>query len=89
MASQDISSRKVTIKLLSLEEHVCTLNPMIPKQYHSSTRIAVTRMPKFRFTTGKIRKIFDYICIKKDSERRVAAESATERERANKHNNKQ
>lgn len=64
MASQDISSRKVTIKLLSLEEHVCTLNPMIPKQYHSSTRIAVTCMPKFRFTTGKIRKIFDYICIK-------------------------
>ena len=36
---------------------------MIPKQYHSSTKIADARMPKFRFTTGKIRNFFHYICI--------------------------
>ena len=43
------------MKLRSRALHVCTLNPMIPNEYHISTNIAETRMRTFLFTTCKDR----------------------------------
>ena len=50
------------MKLRSRALHVCTLNPMIPNEYHISTKIAETRMRTFLFTIGKVRNFFHYIC---------------------------
>jgi hypothetical protein len=63
MALHDMSSMKVTMKLSLLALHVCTLKPMIPMMYHSSTIIAKLRMPTFRLISGKNRNFFHYICI--------------------------
>ena len=46
------------MKLRSRALHVCTLNPMIPNEYHISTKIAETRMRTFLFTIGKVRNFF-------------------------------
>ena len=51
------------MKLRSLALHVCTLNPMIPNEYHISTKIAETRMRTFLFTIGKVRNFFIIFAI--------------------------